>query len=121
MQPAGPPARQVVRSPLSAHRCPLPPLSMHDSPAHDSPVHAPSVSRPGCLQWGPHANVLELDLSSPKLRALTAALGPSFLRIGGSLDKKVVYQMPGTTEPCPAALCTMTSTSFWARFPRNIS
>lgn len=41
--------------------------------------------------WGPNANVLEVDLSSPKLRALTSALGPAYLRIGGSLDKEVIY------------------------------
>ena len=51
--------------------------------------------------WGSHANVLELDFDSPKLQALVKALGPSFLRIGGSLDKDVIYQMPGTHEPCP--------------------
>ena len=55
--------------------------------------------------WGPHANVLEVDLRSPKLRALARALGPATLRIGGSLDKKVRYEMPGTPS-CPgSALC----------------
>ena len=51
--------------------------------------------------WGTHANVLELDFTSPRLQALVGALGPSYLRIGGSLDKDVVYNLPGTTEPCP--------------------
>eukprot|EP01052_Picozoa_sp_SAG31_P018007 SAG31_NODE_1257_length_9081_cov_7.585838_6_plen_393_part_00 len=53
--------------------------------------------------WGAHANVLELDFESAKLRALVRALGPSYLRIGGSLDKDVIYQMPGTTESCPTS------------------
>ena len=51
--------------------------------------------------WGSHANILEIDFNSPKLQALVRALGPSYLRIGGSLDKDVIYKMPGTTEPCP--------------------
>jgi heparanase 1 len=50
----------------------------------------------GCVGgWGPDANVLEIDLKNPKLKALTSALAPAILRIGGSLDKKVVYAMPG--------------------------
>ena len=53
--------------------------------------------------------MLELDFASPKLQALVRALGPSYLRIGGSLDKDVVYQLPGTTEPCPSALCLNSS------------
>ena len=64
--------------------------------------------------WGPHANILEIDLSSPKLRMLVAALGPgATLRIGGSLDKDVGYAMgpgyPGSlpygSPACPAKLC----------------
>ena len=52
--------------------------------------------------WGDKANVLEVDLSSPKLRSLVRALGPAYLRIGGSLDKDVVYHMPTSMgEPCP--------------------
>jgi hypothetical protein len=52
--------------------------------------------------WGDQANVLEVDLTSPKLRLLVKALGPAFLRIGGSLDKDVVYRVPGSmSEPCP--------------------
>jgi hypothetical protein len=58
--------------------------------------------------WGPKANILEVDLASPKLRALTAALGPAILRIGGSLDKEVVYgegisgRKCGSGAPAPA-------------------
>lgn len=64
--------------------------------------------RPG--GWGPHANVLELDFASPKLRALVSAMAPAFLRIGGSLDKDVVYAVPGSgvaynSTGCPLPLC----------------
>ena len=52
--------------------------------------------------WGDQANVLEVDLTSPKLQQLVKALGPAFLRIGGSLDKDVVYRVPGSmSNPCP--------------------
>ena len=72
--------------------------------------------REGCRPegWGPHANILEIDLASPKLRLLVRALGPSAtLRIGGSKDKDVGYAMgaayPGSLPyggpGCPAALC----------------
>lgn len=50
--------------------------------------------------WGPDASVLELNFDSPKLQMLTAALGPAYLRIGGSLDKEVVYDMPSSVEKC---------------------
>eukprot|EP00937_MAST-01D_sp_MAST-1D-sp2_P001994 g1994.t1 len=44
--------------------------------------------------WGHHANILSIDLASPKLRMLVAALGPgATLRIGGSKDKDVGYAM----------------------------
>ena len=60
--------------------------------------------------WGPAATVLELDLTSPKLRAVVRAMAPAYLRIGGSLDKKVLYAVPGSgltygSADCPAALC----------------
>ena len=56
----------------------------------------------GCQPWGwgPHANVLEVDLDSPKLRTLVSALGPSILRIGGSLDKVVEYEIPSEGVFC---------------------
>lgn len=60
-------------------------------------------SNQGCQPsggWGPHANVLEVDLDSPKLRSLVAALGPSILRIGGSLDKVVEYEIPSEGLLC---------------------
>ena len=47
--------------------------------------------------WGPHANVLHVDLSSEKLRVLVKELGPSILRIGGSLENDVVYDMNTNT------------------------
>jgi heparanase 1 len=53
--------------------------------------------------WGPHANILEVDLSSAKLRALAKALGPAYLRIGGSLDKFVIYADGISDEPCTPA------------------
>ena len=54
--------------------------------------------------------MLELDFESPRLLALVSALGPAYLRIGGSLDKQVVYAFPGTdikwnSSRCPAKLC----------------
>ena len=52
--------------------------------------------------WGDQANVLEVDLTSPKLQKLVKALGPAFLRIGGSLDKDVIYRVPGSMSAhCP--------------------
>ena len=64
--------------------------------------------------WGPSANVLEIDLESARLRALTSALGPAFLRIGGSLDNDVGYAFPGSgveynSSSCPAKLCLNTT------------
>tara|TARA_B110000208_G_scaffold108543_1_gene134459 strand:+ start:124 stop:2034 length:1911 start_codon:yes stop_codon:yes gene_type:complete len=50
--------------------------------------------------WGPNANVLELNFESEKLIALTKALGPAYLRIGGSLDKFVKYDVPGAEGVC---------------------
>jgi hypothetical protein len=59
--------------------------------------------------WGPNATVLEIDLSSPRLLAVATAMAPAFLRIGGSLDKKVHYAVPGgdtfNASGCPADLC----------------
>ena len=50
--------------------------------------------------WGPHANVLDVDLKNSKLRALVTALGPSILRIGGSMDKIVEYHFPQYGSTC---------------------
>ncbi|KAL3902995.1 MAG: hypothetical protein SGILL_010616, partial [Bacillariaceae sp.] len=50
--------------------------------------------------WGPHANVLEVDLNNSKLRALVTALGPSILRIGGTMDKIVEYDFPEQGSIC---------------------
>lgn len=53
--------------------------------------------------------MLEIDLQSPRLRAVAKAMAPAFLRIGGSLDKKVHYAVPGAdtfnSTDCPADLC----------------
>lgn len=54
----------------------------------------------GCrpFGWGAHSSVLQVNLSSPKLRALVSAMGPSFLRIGGSLENIVEYDIPGKSS-----------------------
>ena len=60
------------------------------------------TEKEGCSPegWGPDANVLELNLIDEKLVALTKALGPAYLRIGGSLDKFVLYDVPGAEGIC---------------------
>jgi hypothetical protein len=50
--------------------------------------------------WGPHANVLDVDLQDPKLRALVKSVGPSILRIGGTMDKIVEYHFPQYASFC---------------------
>ncbi|KAG7358330.1 glycosyl hydrolase family 79 protein [Nitzschia inconspicua] len=52
--------------------------------------------------WGQHANVLNVDLQSNILRTLARALQPSFLRIGGTLDKIVAYEIPHLGATCEA-------------------
>ena len=61
--------------------------------------------------WGADASVLRVDLDSPKLRALAAALAPAPLRVGGSRDKSAVYAVPGSgvdasdAQACPPDTC----------------
>jgi len=67
----------------------------------------PDPRQPG---KGHICNVLKIDLTSSKLQMLVTALGPSILRIGGTLDKVVEYDLPGAsscthpeTRPCLTA------------------
>jgi len=46
-----------------------------------------------------NSSAQEIDLSSPALRALTAALGPGLIRIGGSPDDSIVFDADGTCVP----------------------
>lgn len=41
------------------------------------------------------------DFSRPKLRALTAALGPAYLRVGGSEADRVYYDLSDSPGPAP--------------------
>jgi heparanase 1 len=61
--------------------------------------------------WGNHSNVLDIDLQHPKLRALVAALGPSILRIGGTLDKIVEYDIPDEGVYCSSPKTTTAATT----------
>jgi len=50
--------------------------------------------------WG-NAGLLNIDLQNPRLRALTKALRPGTIRVGGSLDKQVNYLVGDmTSEEC---------------------
>ncbi|CAB9509870.1 Heparanase-like protein [Seminavis robusta] len=64
--------------------------------------------------WGSHANVLDVDLKSPQLIAFTKALGPSILRIGGTLEKVVEYDIPEEGLHCiPESKSPCLNTSRW--------
>eukprot|EP01051_Picozoa_sp_SAG22_P011500 SAG22_NODE_1113_length_5533_cov_5.884063_8_plen_92_part_00 len=58
---------------------------------------------PDGYQWG-DASVLVLDLSSPRLLALSKALAPGILRIGGSPIDSIEYAMHG--EACARGIGT---------------
>ena len=49
-------------------------------------------------KWG-NSSAQEINLSSPALRTLTAALGPGIIRIGGSPDDSIVFDTDGTCVP----------------------
>lgn len=49
-------------------------------------------------KWG-NSGILTLDLTSAALRAYSAALAPTLLRIGGSPEDSIVFDADGTCEP----------------------
>ena len=49
-------------------------------------------------KWG-NSSAQEIDLANPTLRALTASLAPGLIRIGGSPDDSIVYDVDGTCVP----------------------
>ena len=49
-------------------------------------------------KWYPNASILLLDLSSPDLIALTKAISPAILRIGGSAQDSIVYDIDGECD-----------------------
>lgn len=72
-----------------------------------------NASSPGVgPKWGP-SSYLALDLSSPRLIALAAAVGPALLRLGGSPEDSIVYDTDGTcvagsggAGPAPGYFCS---------------
>merc|ERR1712166_1032583 len=65
--------------------------------------------------WGQNASVLTIDLQNPRLRALSKAMSPAVLRIGGSEGDDAVYDIDsacrrsrgGSGVPDPAYCMTM--------------
>ena len=45
--------------------------------------------------WGQNASIVTIDLQNPRLRALSAAMSPAYLRIGGSEGDVAVYDLGG--------------------------
>lgn len=50
---------------------------------------------PKGLTWGQNASIMTIDLENPRLRALSAAMSPAYLRIGGSEGDDAVYDIDG--------------------------
>lgn len=50
------------------------------------------------VKWH-NSSAQEIDLSDPGLRALASALSPALLRIGGSPDDSIVFDVDGTCVP----------------------
>lgn len=49
-------------------------------------------------KWG-NSSALHIDLSDPQLIAMTAALAPALLRLGGSPEDSLIYDSDGTCVP----------------------
>ena len=45
--------------------------------------------------WSHNASAMEIDLTSPRLRAAVTALSPGYLRVGGSEGDRIVYDVSG--------------------------
>ena len=68
--------------------------------ARPSPVHTRCrhCTPPHCTPApGGDEDILHIDLSSPRLRGLVAALAPTLVRIGGSRDNNVKYEFGNMT------------------------
>eukprot|EP01051_Picozoa_sp_SAG22_P027437 SAG22_NODE_9178_length_605_cov_0.816206_1_plen_147_part_01 len=71
--------------------------------------------------WGQNASIVTIDLQNKRLRALSAAMSPAFLRIGGSEGDDAVYDIDGACNKTAGTFVGLTGipkSAFCLTMPR---